>query len=155
GTDGLVMRAEIFDADREAEALARFDSLAATVPADGGRPPARPRVRTNPATGLVAGVEAAFPARDADAFAAPLADDLKGMHHPLGIEFDRKGALDSFRLLLSARDPMLRFEPLATLGGTLALGHESISASGGAATSVLDFSSAGAIETNYICVFEV
>src|SRR5207245_10429596 len=59
-TDGLMTRMEWFDADRPAEALARFDELTA---APATVRPARRRVRPNAATTSAARVDAAFAAR--------------------------------------------------------------------------------------------
>src|SRR5439155_6352332 len=159
GPYGLLRRYEQFDANCDHEALARFDELATESPATPSRAAERPvrrRVRPNAATAHAARLDAAIAARDADTCAALQADDLKVMHHPTGVEYDREGVLVTYRSLLSARDPTHRFEPLATLGDTLALGRLSVSTSGGGdATAVLDFSSFGAIEIAYIALIEV
>ncbi|TML91564.1 MAG: nuclear transport factor 2 family protein, partial [Actinobacteria bacterium] len=72
GVDGLVRRWEVFDADRGAEALARFEELTAEPAA--ARPTAAPprgakkrqhRVRANAATASTPRFEAVFAARDA------------------------------------------------------------------------------------------
>src|SRR5262249_23142939 len=70
GADGLVRRSEQFDAERDAEALARFDELTggpeAAAPWWTAETPRR-RVRANAATASIARLDAAVAARDADA----------------------------------------------------------------------------------------
>ena len=67
-------------------------------------------------------MDAAIATRDADAIAALYAPDAAGMeHHTGGAIIDRRGSIFSYRSLLSAQDPTLRHEPLATLGDALAL----------------------------------
>jgi class 3 adenylate cyclase len=137
GVDGLLARWEQSDGDHDAEALARFDELAAEPPsARSAAAPSRAaerrerRVRANAATAIAARLDAAIAARDADALPALLADGIEHVHHPTGTTCDRQGGLFSLRSLLSARDPTCRYEPLATLGDSLALCHFSASASG-------------------------
>src|SRR6185503_16928130 len=73
GGDGLVVRVEEFDVDREAEALARFDELT-RMSADAPSPAATRQVRPNAATAHTAGLDAAVAARDANAIPPLLAD---------------------------------------------------------------------------------
>jgi len=132
GTDGLVTRTEYFDADRNAEALARFDELTtepAAVASRAAESPAR-RVRANAATAHVARLDAAIAGRDADALPALLANEVEVINHTTGIDFDRQGALASWYLLLKAENPTSRSEPLATLGDSVALCRWSTSARG-------------------------
>src|SRR5262249_35420201 len=68
GPDGRISRVEFFDADREDEALARFDALTAPVGAADGV--VRRRVRPNAATANAARFDAVIAARDADALPA-------------------------------------------------------------------------------------
>ena len=70
GTDGLLAQCEWFDADRGAEALARFGDFTAVVaqPAPAGR-----AVIANDATAFGARVDAAVAARDRDAMGALIA----------------------------------------------------------------------------------
>src|SRR5262249_53663398 len=132
----LMTHAELFDVDHEEEALARFDALIgepATAP-----PPAAPprasrrkrRVHPNAATANAARVDAAMAARDADTLPGLLADQVEVVDHSTGTTWDRQGMLASWRALLNARNPTLRTEPLATLGASLALCREWVSASG-------------------------
>src|SRR5262249_19555866 len=72
GADGLMTHGELFDSDREAEALARFDELAVEPTAE----PVQRRVRANAATAHVARVSASIAARDAGALPTLLAADL-------------------------------------------------------------------------------
>jgi hypothetical protein len=128
-SDGLATRNETFDADSDAEALARFDQLTAAIEATTTLPPARPvrRVRANAATAALARFDAAFVARDADALSHLVADEV--VDHTTGVTFDRQGAVVSFGVLLRAQDPMCQHVPLATLGDSLALCRQSLSAS--------------------------
>ena len=126
GSDGLATRMEWFDADRDAEALARFDELAAAAA------PARPtrrRVRPNAATANLARGEAAIAARDSWALPALFSDDYEAVDHTTGTSWDRKGVLAGWRSLINARNPTSRHEPLATLGDSLTLYRSRTSAS--------------------------
>ncbi len=156
GANGLLTRLEWFPTDREDEALARFDALAAGPSADDVRPPVRPRVRANVATAQQARLDAAIAARDADAMAALFAEDGVVVHHPTGVDYDVNGILVSYRPLLSAREATHRFAPLATLGDTLALSRLSVSTSGDLeASAALDFSDFGAIEITQFTLIDV
>src|SRR5206468_5462611 len=116
---------EGFEADREAEALARFDALTAEPT------PVRParRVRPNAATANAARLDAVIAARDDDTLATLFADEMEVVDHPTGTTWDARGNLASWRSLLSAHDPTCRHELLATLGDSLALCRLSTSAS--------------------------
>src|SRR5262245_28219137 len=126
GSDGLRTHWEVFDPDRAAEALARFDELTAEPPAV--RPVQR-RVRANAATAHAARGQAALAARDVDAFSAMYADESEVIDHPTGATYGRQGAL-SLRTLLKAENPTLAREMLATLGDSLALWRQRMSARG-------------------------
>src|SRR5262249_7020572 len=78
GADGLVARWEVFDVDREAEALACFDELTAGPAAV--RPVQR-RVCPNAATVTAARMDAAIAARDADAPSTLSADEWEVLDH--------------------------------------------------------------------------
>ncbi|HJQ85156.1 MAG TPA: nuclear transport factor 2 family protein [Candidatus Binatia bacterium] len=152
GPDGLATRNELFAAEREAEALARFEALAAEPTAPEAR--AR-RVRPNGATAFASRLGAAFAARDLEGVASLLAEDLVVVEHPLGLDHDREGTLRSFRALLDAGDPTFRLEPLASLGDSLALFHEFDSSH--AVTNAPDglVAGAGAYERETISLSEV
>ncbi len=125
GADGLVLRSEYFDVDRETDALGRYDELTRERP-----PSARRRVRPNAATALASRRDAAIAARDSDGLAALVADEFEGPDHSTGATLDREGLIFSLRSLLRARDPTSHHEPLATLGDSLALLRVSTSGSG-------------------------
>jgi hypothetical protein len=148
GTEGLVTRNEQFDAEREADALARFDELAAEAPA---LRPVRRRVGPNAATAYAARVDSAFAARGVDALLGLLSDDYQMLDHPSGVAYDREAASSSHRALLRARDPTYQQEPLATLGDSLALCRVSISGRGYARADL----DVGAYEIEKIEVVEV
>jgi len=158
GTDGLLTRWEQSEADRDAEALARFDELTAaraarrvaTAPSPAAEKRER-RVRANAAMANAARVSAAIAARDVETFGTLLTDDLELVHHPTGTTYDRQGALATVRSLLSARDPTHGHEPLASLGDSLALCRISTSASGFAGRTF----DVGAYESEEILLIEV
>jgi hypothetical protein len=122
GPDGLVTRWEQFDADRDAEAFARFDELAVERPA--ARPVCR-RVRANAATVHLARLDAAVMARNTDALPDLFADGDELVDHTAGVTYGLEGVLSSLRLLFRARDISYRHEPLATLGDALVLARQS------------------------------
>jgi hypothetical protein len=134
GPDGLLTRIELFDEDRDAEALARFDELVGESQAPRVAPaPSRAmkrRVRANAATAHVARVDAVIAARDADALPALFADESEVIDHITNVAFDRQGVLGSWRALLKAENPAVVHEMLATLGDSLVLCRRSMSASG-------------------------
>src|SRR5262249_57938953 len=105
GADGLLWRWEMFDRDREAEALARFDVLTAAPPR-----PTR-RVRPNAATASAARTDAAIVARDVDACNAQWSERVEYLHHPTGATWDHEGVLFSIRKLMAAERPQSRREP--------------------------------------------
>jgi tetratricopeptide (TPR) repeat protein len=117
GADGLATRIEQFDVGREAEALARFDELAGEPKR---RRPAR-RVRPNEVTASAARLEQAITARNHDALSDPWAEEFEAVDHTTGAVFGRKGVTSTWRGLLAAQDPFCRYEPLATLGASLAV----------------------------------
>ena len=121
---GLVSRCEQFDADRAADALARFDALTAE--------PARRvrRVRPNAATVYQARLENAVAARDIAACAVLHPDDTEIVDHLAGTTFGKHDTVSAIRAVLASRDLSYRVEPLATLGDSLALTRLSVSASG-------------------------
>src|SRR5207249_6407381 len=91
GGDGRITRWEQFDAEREDEALARFDELTAEpatarIAAAPSRAPEKRerRVRANAATAHAARLDAAMAARDADALAALDAEHVEVIDHPAG-----------------------------------------------------------------------
>ncbi|TML91747.1 MAG: nuclear transport factor 2 family protein, partial [Actinobacteria bacterium] len=136
GNDGLITRLEYFDADRDGEALARFDELTVEPPtARFAATPSRVakkrerRVRANAATAAGSRIEAATAARDADALPTILAEHLEVVDHTTGATFDRQGWLATWRSGLRGQNLTYRQEPLATLGDSLALWRSSTSAS--------------------------
>ncbi len=143
--DGRIARTELFEPERTAEALARFDALTANA---APRPPVRRRVRPNAATATAARFEAAIAARDEAALADTLAETLTVVDHANGAEYGRDGVFTSFRRLLRMDDPTMHHEPLATLGESLALFRRRIGGRGGR----LDV---GAYERDEVCVYEV
>src|SRR5262249_43263119 len=95
GADGLVTRYELFDSDREEEALARFEGLTAGrgagAPRGGGR--RTRRRRPNPAPAPIPRLDAAMVAHDAEALPALLADDYEVTEQTTGDRMDRDAAL--------------------------------------------------------------
>ena len=153
GDDGLVGCNELFDVDGDAQALARFDAVAADAPHPAARSIER-RVRPNSATANAARMDAAVAARDLDAFLAVIADEAKGVHHPTGSEYEESAALEQYRALCSAENVTFEHEPLVSLGDALALCRGSI--------STVNFTGAlkipgpvGAVEFEYIVLVDV
>src|SRR5262249_17475495 len=140
GPDGLVTRWEQFDADRDDEALARFDERTA-----------RSRIRPNAATANIVRLVAATNARDHDAFADLIAEGIETIDHSTGVTYGREGVFATWRISLDARDFAYRSEPLATLGDSLALCRHSLSASGVAGREF----DVGAYESERIGLIEV
>src|SRR5262249_10275018 len=115
GTDGLLTRIELFDADRDDQALARFDVLTSAPPAPSTGAAARAsgrrrRLQPNAATAHVARVDAAVAARDADALPALYADQTEVVHHPSGAVYGRDGVLASWRAVMRVPDATSRHE---------------------------------------------
>src|SRR5215468_5776357 len=133
GPDGLATHQELFPSDGEKEAIARFDELTGELPAT---TPSRAvaqrkrRVRPNAASACAVAFEAAVARRDFDAIAARITDPSAVVDHTTGTPYDREGLLTTWRSLLATRDGTQRIEPLATLGDSLVLYREWVSASG-------------------------
>ncbi|HJQ82991.1 MAG TPA: nuclear transport factor 2 family protein [Candidatus Binatia bacterium] len=126
GSDGLVRRIEIFDPERDDDALARFDELTTATP-----PSRRRRVGTNVTTAAVARLDAAVGARDVDALRAiAAAEQVETIDHTAGLTYDAAGNLASRLMMLSAKELQFGHEPLAILGDSLGLFRLSIEASG-------------------------
>ncbi len=123
--DGLLICNEVFDGDREAEALARFEALTAAPPR-----PVRRGVAPNAASATLCRFEAAFAAGDTAALAALFGDALEVVDHPNGASYGREGQLQSLARLRRMQDATLRVEPLATLGESLVLWRRRIHAAG-------------------------
>jgi class 3 adenylate cyclase/tetratricopeptide (TPR) repeat protein len=151
GADGLVTRVEYFDADRDAEALARFDELTAELPLAGATDRIERRVRPNAATANAARTDAAIAARDADALPMLLADRYDFVDHFNKVEYGREEVLRQWRSTFRAQDLTYRDESLATLGDSLALCRLSVSASGVAGGKF----DVGAYETDNSVLIEV
>jgi ketosteroid isomerase-like protein len=115
GADGLLTRWEQFDTEREAEALARFDELAA-------EPPATARI-TNAATRSWDRFREAWEARDWERVAAIHApgfrqSDRRTMMH---LELDRDAYLQSMRGIFEMSSSRFTANVLATRGERLLL----------------------------------
>ncbi|HXJ34498.1 MAG TPA: nuclear transport factor 2 family protein [Candidatus Eisenbacteria bacterium] len=131
GADGLLTRVELFDADRDAEALARFDEL--TVAPTHAGASRRRAVRPNAATANAAAIDAVIAARDPQAPAQLvrlLSDRYEFVDHINGAAYDLHGTLAIYGALMRVPDLASGHEPLATLGESLALFRYSVSASG-------------------------
>src|SRR5262249_11908840 len=109
------------------------------------------RVRPNAATANFARLDAAVTACDAETLPALVAERSETIDHTTGVTYDRQGWVATLRLLLRARDPRYRHEPLAPLGDSLALCRELPSAGGFAGTNF----DVGAYEKEQISLVEV
>jgi tetratricopeptide (TPR) repeat protein len=122
GAGGLVARVEVFDAGHEAEALARFDELAAA--------PRSPRI-TNAATRLFDRFQAAWDARDWGRVVACLTVPLSDRRRIVGVELDGDQHLETLRSHFETYAVRFTCEPLATRGERLALCRVRIEMAGG------------------------
>src|SRR5437899_1632317 len=114
GPDGLATHNELFAADCEVEALARFDEL--TAPAHAGARRKR-AVRPNAATVNAAAIDAVIAARDPRATAQLdriLSDGAEVVDHINGITSDRRGSLATWHAFRQVPDLTTRHESLAT-----------------------------------------
>jgi class 3 adenylate cyclase/tetratricopeptide (TPR) repeat protein len=113
-----------------AEASVRFDrSRDGEARVEPGRG-VRRRVRPNAASAAVAGIEAAFRARDLGAVEALCGDPLETIDHPNGASYGREGQIESSRRMMRLPNLEFRLELLATLGESLCLSRRLVSASG-------------------------
>ena len=110
------------------------------------------RVLPNAATTAAARMPILLAARDADALERAFADLAEVVDHPNGTVLDRRGMLTAWRSLLRAQDPLLRTEPLATLGDALALCRSSMAFGALAEDDVAPF---GAVCREEIVLVEV
>jgi hypothetical protein len=108
-------------------------------------------VRPNAATEYLARDDAAYAARDVDAFSTLLAESAEVIDHSTGATYGRPETLAFFRTQLRAQGLTHQNEPLATLGNSLALYRMTLAASG-AAGSTFDV---GAYEFEHLMLIEV
>ncbi|MCX5739424.1 MAG: nuclear transport factor 2 family protein, partial [Proteobacteria bacterium] len=126
GADGRMTNTDVFEAEREADALARFDELAVTP----ARAPVRRPVRANAATRSLERFAAALAARDAEALEQIFDESLHVVHHPSRATYGRRGMLTTWRSAMRAAYLDCRQEMLASLGDTLALERHLVSVEG-------------------------
>jgi class 3 adenylate cyclase/ketosteroid isomerase-like protein len=88
------------------------------------------RSRANAATAALGRLEAAINARDEVAIAAINSEDFEAIHHPTGAEWKLAGAAKSISAVWRTEGLDYRLEPLATLGGSLALARQTVCGSG-------------------------
>ncbi|MGH7896595.1 MAG: nuclear transport factor 2 family protein, partial [Candidatus Binatia bacterium] len=115
GADGLLTRNEQFDADRDAEALARFDELTAE--------PAATARFTNAATRAIDRWAEAWEAHDWERIAAVFAPEFRVLDRRtlVHLDLDRDQHLESLRMIFEMSSHHLPWELLATRGERLAL----------------------------------
>lgn len=145
GDDGRLTHVEWFDADRDAEALARLDELVEPMSL-------RLRPRPNRALEKLERFGAALAARDVETLAHEVGETVEVIHHPTGATYGREAMLTTWRVMFRADHMVYRQEPLATLGDTLALGRSRISLAG---IAEQDLVSAGSAEIDTLVLFEV
>ncbi len=149
GADGRVTDTEVFEAEREADALARFDALVAGTPV---QVPIRRRVRANAATRSFERGDAVLNARDGDALAELFDESLHVVHHPSGLTYGRREMLKTWRSALKAERFEFRQQILASLGDALALDRHITVVEG---LSGADFAGFGLTEVDEISLLEV
>src|SRR5262249_47483538 len=115
-------------ADRHDAALARFDELVLSPVAVVQPRPIRRRVRPNAATAYAERYCAAIAERDTDALPALFTDDMETVHHPTHSVYRRDGSLNTCRSMIESPGGTFAAEPLAALGGSLALCRQRASA---------------------------
>ncbi len=146
GADGLVTRLEQFDADRETEALARFDELTADLP---------PIRFANAATRAIDPFIRCWDARDwqgiLDAFAPTLR--LIDRRSVTGLDLEGRDSLDTIRFLFDVTSSQWHVEPLATRGERLALCRWRLEVSDWRLAA--SDGTIGASEVEYLCINEV
>ncbi len=120
--DGLICRWEIFEAEQEAEALARYDALVAGSGEAAAPPPSEPPF-ANAATATVAPVIAAMIAHDWQRFAQLFAGDFRcsDRRRVVQLELDRDQYIAFTREVADGRTIRAESELLATRGDRLAL----------------------------------
>jgi class 3 adenylate cyclase/ketosteroid isomerase-like protein len=118
GSDGLVTRIELFDPDRTAEALSRFDELTIGV--------APPGIENAATRALQRGLEA-MQARDWEGFAALFAAEFRSVDRRrlFRLELDRDQWLASYRQIVEMTAARPVWEVLATRGDRLGLARVS------------------------------
>ena len=145
--DGRLARAEWFDSEGEAQALARFEVLVAgTEP----KPLIRRSVRANAATRHLERQWTAIEARDVDALTA-LSAGAEVIHHPTGATYGATEVIALHRGLWRGTNLKMKQDVLATLDDSLALMRRTASHDGVDAT----FGSVGPVEVEFVGVFEV
>jgi len=149
GPDGRVVRAELFDDDAEAKALARFAQIVGDTEVEPPRSVQR-RVRANRVTAAAARFVAAFAARDRAALEVTYALSVTVVDHPTGSTYGHEGAVDSFARMFRMEDACMRHEAIATLGESLGLTLHRMSArgTGGGRFDVGEF------ERDQVCICE-
>jgi hypothetical protein len=115
--DGQVARYELFDDEREAEALARFEKLVGSQT----RTPVRCEARRNVAIRSLEQFATILNERDRDALVSLFDETLHVVHHPTGATYGRREMLGVWRSAMKAARLEYTSESLASLGDHLAL----------------------------------
>lgn len=116
--EGRLARAEWFDPDQDAEALARFEAaVAGTVP----KAEVRSRVRPNRASRARIRLTTALAAGDGAAAETILSEHFEAIDHRWHATYGREGFFRTHRGMHQADGATLRYEPIATLGDLLVL----------------------------------
>src|SRR5262249_8498195 len=113
--------------------------------------PVRRRVQPNAATANVDRQDAATAARDIDAFAAGLADDVEMIEHATGAVIDRQGLLFAFQSMFRSRGVTWAAERLGTARDALLLRRVLLSGSAFAGRTM----EVGPFEREELAVIEV
>jgi len=160
GADGRIAHDETFDAEREGDALARYDELVRGVVAHAaavttkGAPPttAMRRERETAATRSIARFAEVVVARDAEALAAMLSEKLAFVHHPTATTYGRREMLKTWRSLFHAGHLTWSGRSLTSLGDALALDRHVVIADGFAEEHLRPV---GAVELEEIGLWEI
>jgi ketosteroid isomerase-like protein/tetratricopeptide (TPR) repeat protein len=147
-SDGRIAHYELFDDDREAEALARFERLTAGA---SRTPAAANRLRENAAIAAAKRMAAALRSRDFSALEAVLGEAMTAIDHRWHASYGRDGVVETCRRFMQPNDVSFRTDPIATLGEDLSISRQFITA-GGSTAGRFDV---GEHETEYLSLSEV
>jgi ketosteroid isomerase-like protein len=144
--DGRLSRAEFFDTDDEAEALARFDALFDAAPVSAAR---RAAPLENAATRAGDRLAAAMAVRDWESLVALMPAGFRSIDRSrmVQLEIDRERYLETFRPIFDALSTAtFTAQPLATRGDRLTLARLALTGSG---------ETVGPTEIEWLAVLEV
>jgi ketosteroid isomerase-like protein len=152
GDDGRVAAIDCYEAEREADALARFDELTAdSSERHATDRPSRRAVRANAATRISEGFARTIAARDVAALEGLLAEDLQFEHWPTGASYTGREFMATWRGAFKAKHLEFELEVIASLGDFMAVHRHHVTVEGVRDSAMADF---GRAELDEIVVVE-